>query len=149
MGRILGIDYGQKRVGIAVSDPLHLFAIPLQTVTINKVTDFLKKYVEEQPVTTFVVGYPKNLNNTPSDNAPRVMAFVTHLNRIFPDIPVVLADERFTSKMAFQAMIDGGMKRKDRQNKIPCGQNKCGTDFARILQNKKQHDFTHLYTGQL
>ncbi|MFY9115873.1 MAG: Holliday junction resolvase RuvX [Bacteroidales bacterium] len=136
MGRILGIDYGQKRVGIAVSDPLHLFAIPLQTVTINKVTDFLKKYVEEQPVTTFVVGYPKNLNNTPSDNAPRVMAFVTHLNRIFPDIPVVLADERFTSKMAFQAMIDGGMKRKDRQNKSHVDKISAVLILQEYLQNK-------------
>lgn len=136
MGRILGIDYGQKRVGIAVSDPLHLFAIPLQTVTIDKVTDFLKKYVEEQPVTTFVVGYPKNLNNTPSDNAPRVMAFVTHLNRIFPDIPVVLADERFTSKMAFQAMIDGGMKRKDRQNKSHVDKISAVLILQEYLQNK-------------
>lgn len=136
MGRILGIDYGQKRVGIAVSDPLHLFAIPLQTVTIDKVTDFLKKYVEEQPVTTFVVGYPKNLNNTPSDNAPRVMAFVAHLNRIFPDIPVVLADERFTSKMAFQAMIDGGMKRKDRQNKSHVDKISAVLILQEYLQNK-------------
>ncbi|MFA5497558.1 MAG: Holliday junction resolvase RuvX [Bacteroidales bacterium] len=117
MGRILGIDYGQKRVGIAVSDPLNLFAIPLQTVAVDKVTDFLKKYLQEQQVSTFVVGYPKNLNNTPSQNAPRVTAFVTHLKRTFPDIPVVLVDERFTSKMAFQAMIDGGMKKKDRRNK--------------------------------
>lgn len=92
--------------------------------------------MEEQPVTTFVVGYPKNLNNTPSDNAPRVMAFVTHLNRIFPDIPVVLADERFTSKMAFQAMIDGGMKRKDRQNKSHVDKISAVLILQEYLQNK-------------
>ena len=114
MRRIMGIDYGQKRVGLAVSDPLRIFAIPLETVTVDKVTGFLRKYNEDQPIDMFVVGYPRNLDNTPAQNASRVTAFVTHLRRTFPQIPVTLADERFTSKMAFQAMIDGGLKKKDR-----------------------------------
>ena len=113
----MGIDYGQKRVGLAVSDPLNIFATPLQTVTVDKVTDFIKKYTAAEPVDLFVVGYPRHLNNTPAQNAPRVTAFVTHLKRIFPAIPVILTDERFTSKMAFQAMIDGGLKKKDRRDK--------------------------------
>ncbi len=136
MGRILGIDYGQKRVGIAVSDPLNIFAIPLQTITVDKVTAFLKEYIKEQPIKLFVVGYPKHLNNTPAQNAPRVMAFVTHLKRTFPDIPVVLRDERFTSKMALRAMIDGGMKKKDRRNKANVDKISAVIILQEFLQSK-------------
>lgn len=117
MGRIIGIDYGQKRVGLAVSDPLFLFASPLDTLPPDKVTPFLQQYHTANPIERFVVGYPKLLNNTPAQNAQRVEAFVKHLQRTFPDIPITLADERFTSRMAFQAMIDGGLKKKDRQDK--------------------------------
>ncbi|MDD2288905.1 MAG: Holliday junction resolvase RuvX [Bacteroidales bacterium] len=135
MGRIIGIDYGQKRVGLAVSDPLRIFAIPLETLTVDKVTGFLKKYNEEQPIDLFVVGYPKHLNNTPAQNASRVTAFVTHLQRTFPNIPVTLADERFTSKMAFQAMIDGGVKKKDRRNKATIDKISAVIILQEYLQN--------------
>ena len=136
MGRIMGIDYGQKRVGLAVSDPLNIFATPLQTVTVDKVTDFLKEYTASEPVDLFVVGYPKHLNNTPAQNAPRVTAFVTHLKRTFPAIPVVLADERYTSKMAFQAMIDGGLKKKDRRDKATIDKISAVLILQEYLQNK-------------
>ena len=135
MGRIMGIDYGQKRVGLAVSDPLRIFAIPLETVTVDKVTDFLKKYYEDQPIDLFVVGYPRHLDNTPAQNASRVTAFVTHLKRTFPQIPVKLADERFTSKMAFQAMIDGGVKKKDRRNKATIDKISAVIILQEYLQN--------------
>ncbi|MDD2330432.1 MAG: Holliday junction resolvase RuvX [Bacteroidales bacterium] len=135
MGRIMGIDYGQKRVGLAVSDPLNIFATPLQTVTVDKVTDFIKKYTASEPVDLFVVGYPRHLNNTPAQNAPRVTAFVTHLKRIFPTIPVILTDERFTSKMAFQAMIDGGLKKKDRRDKATIDKISAVLILQEYLQN--------------
>ena len=133
----MGIDYGQKRVGLAVSDPLRIFAIPLETVTVDKVTGFLRKYNEDQPIDMFVVGYPRNLDNTPAQNASRVTAFVTHLRRTFPQIPVTLADERFTSKMAFQAMIDGGLKKKDRRDKATIDKVSAVIILQEYLQNNK------------
>ncbi len=135
MGRILGIDYGQKRVGLAVSDPLNMFATPLETVTVEQVTDFLKQYIAAEPVDLFVVGYPRHLNNTPSQNAPRVTAFVTHLKRTFPAVPVILADERYTSKMAFQAMIDGGLKKKARRDKATVDKISAVLILQEYLQN--------------
>ncbi|MBP6868432.1 MAG: Holliday junction resolvase RuvX [Bacteroidales bacterium] len=137
MRRIMGIDYGQKRVGLAVSDPLRIFAIPLETVTVDKVTGFLRKYNEDQPIDMFVVGYPRNLDNTPAQNASRVTAFVTHLRRTFPQIPVTLADERFTSKMAFQAMIDGGLKKKDRRDKATIDKVSAVIILQEYLQSNK------------
>jgi putative Holliday junction resolvase len=133
----MGIDYGQKRVGLAVSDPLRIFAIPLETVTVDKVTGFLRKYNEDQPIDMFVVGYPRNLDNTPAQNASRVTAFVTHLRRTFPQIPVTLADERFTSKMAFQAMIDGGLKKKDRRDKATIDKVSAVIILQEYLQSNK------------
>ncbi len=135
MGRILGIDFGQKRVGLAVSDPLNIFAVPLDTVPTDQVTEYLKRYIQENPVDTFVIGYPKRLDNTPAQNAERVTAFVTHLKRVFPSIPVVLADERFTSRMAFQAMIDGGMKKKDRRDKATVDKISAVIILQEFLQN--------------
>ena len=117
MDRILGIDYGRKRVGVAVSDPLRIFASALETVPSAKIIEYLKKYVGEQPVERFVVGYPMNLDNTPSEAASDVDAFLKNLRKNFPEIPVTLEDERFTSVLAHRAMIEGGMKAKDRRNK--------------------------------
>ena len=133
----MGIDYGQKRVGLAVSDPLRIFAIPLETVTVDKVTGFLRKYNEDQPIDMFVVGYPRNLDNTPAQTASRVTAFVTHLRTTFPQIPVTLADERFTSKMAFQAMIDGGLKKKDRRDKATIDKVSAVIILQEYLQSNK------------
>jgi putative Holliday junction resolvase len=117
MNRIVGIDYGKKRVGLAVTDPLHLFATALDTVAAANVIMYLKQYAEKESVERFVVGYPKNLNNAPSEAAQYVEVFLRQLRKHFPAVPVTLADERFTSKMAFRAMIDGGVKKMNRRNK--------------------------------
>ncbi len=117
MDRIIGIDYGRKRVGVAASDPLGIFASALDTVPGAKIIDYLKKYSETETITRFVVGYPMNLNNTPSEAAADVDKFLKQLAKAFPGIPVSLEDERFTSVLAHQAMIDGGMKAKDRRDK--------------------------------
>lgn len=117
MARIMAIDYGSKRVGIAVSDPLQIIATGLTTVHSKDVIEFLKKYILKEPVECIVVGEPKRLNNEPSDSARFIDPFVVHLKRSFPGIKVERLDERFTSKMAFQTMIDSGLKKKDRQNK--------------------------------
>lgn len=117
MDRIIGIDYGRKRVGVAVCDPLGIFASPLDTVPAAKIIDYLKNYAEKETVARFVVGYPMNMDNTPSEAAADVDAFLKNLAKHFPSIPVTLEDERFTSVLAHRAMIDGGMKAKDRRDK--------------------------------
>ena len=117
MDRIIGIDYGRKRVGLAVSDPLGIFASALDTVHSANIIDYLKKYAEKENVVKFVVGYPVNMDNTPSEAARDVDAFLNLLRKNFPDVPVETEDERFTSVLAHRAMIDGGMKLKDRMDK--------------------------------
>ena len=117
MDRILGIDYGRKRIGVAVSDPLGIFASPLDTVPAAKIIDYIKKYAEKETVARFVVGYPMNMDNTPSEAAADVDVFLKNLAKNFPSIPVSLEDERFTSVLAHRAMIEGGMKAKDRRDK--------------------------------
>ena len=117
MDRIIGIDYGRKRVGVAVSDPLGIFASALETVHSAKIIDYLKTYAEKENVVRFVVGYPVNMNGMPSEAAKDIDAFLNRLRKVFPDIPVELEDERFTSVLAHRAMIDGGMKKQDRMKK--------------------------------
>ncbi|MGN0187433.1 MAG: Holliday junction resolvase RuvX [Paludibacteraceae bacterium] len=117
MARILAIDFGEKRTGIAVSDVLQLIANGLTTVDTSQLEQFLVDYVAHEPVERFVVGFPKTLRNEPAAITDKIMALVERLRRRFPHIPVDLVDERFTSKIAFQAMIDGGLKKKARQNK--------------------------------
>ncbi len=117
MDRIIGIDYGRKRVGVAVSDPLGIFASALETVQSAKIIEYLKKYAENETVVRFVVGYPVNLNGKPSEAQKDVDVFLKQLAKAFPGIPVDLEDERFTSVLAHRAMIDGGMKYKDRRDK--------------------------------
>lgn len=117
MDRIVGIDYGRKRVGVAVSDPLRIFASALETVPSAKIIEYLQNYSQKESVTRFVVGYPMNLDNTPSEAAKDVDAFLNLLKKKFPGIEVTLEDERFTSVLAHKAMIDGGMKKSDRRDK--------------------------------
>ncbi len=117
MGRILAIDYGIKRTGIAVTDPLRIIATPLETVLTHDLLQFLKDYLAREPVDEFVIGMPKTLGNEDSAIAPAVRKFVAMLRSTFPDKPVAEVDERFTSSMAQQAMIAGGMKKKDRRIK--------------------------------
>ncbi len=117
MDRIIGIDYGRKRTGIAVSDPLGIFASALETVHSAKIIEYIKNYAQNETIIRFVVGYPKNLNNLPAEAAKDVEAFIPVLEKAFPGIPVTLEDERFTSVLAHRAMIDGGMKASDRRDK--------------------------------
>lgn len=117
MDRIIGIDYGRKRVGVAVSDPLGIFASALETVPAAKIIDYLKNYTQNNKVVRFVVGYPMNLNGRPAECAQYVDIFLKQLKKQFPEIPVVLEDERFTSQLAMKAMIAGGMKKSDRREK--------------------------------
>ena len=117
MERTIGIDYGRKRTGLAVSDPLGIFASALDTVDSTKIIDYLKKYAEKETIVTFVLGFPVNMDGRPSEAAAGVEQFRTILERSFPGIPVEIEDERFTSVLAHRAMIDSGMKAKDRKEK--------------------------------
>ena len=117
MARILSIDYGKKRTGLAVTDPLQIIASGLATVSTSELFDYLKQYVSRERVERIVIGEPKQPNGQPSENLQRVQQFVNRWRKAVPDIPIVFYDERFTSVLAHQAMIDGGLKKKDRQNK--------------------------------
>ena len=117
MARILSIDYGKKRTGLAVTDPLQIIAGGLATVATSTLFDYLQDYTGRERVELIVVGEPKQTDGTPSENHARVMQFVNRWRKARPDIPVSLYDERFTSVLAHQAMIDGGLHRKARQNK--------------------------------
>ena len=117
MGRILAIDYGRKRSGLAVTDTLQLIATGLTTVPSGDLVKFLFDYVSRKPVEIFVVGLPKQMNNELSENMKYIDAFVKHLKRTIPDIPVIFVDERFTSVLAHRAMLEGGLKKKKRQDK--------------------------------
>lgn len=117
MSRILAIDYGSKRCGIAVTDPLRIIASGLITVATDELITFLKKYISEEEVTEIVVGQPKRMNNEFSDIEKEIQKKVELLEKEFPEIIIVREDERFTSKMAFQSMIDSGLGKKQRQNK--------------------------------
>jgi putative Holliday junction resolvase len=116
MGRLMAIDYG-KKTGLAVTDPLRIIATALETVPTENLLKFLQDYLSKEPVDLFVVGMPKTLKNEDSETAPLVRAFIETLKQTFPDKPVHLADERYTSVIAQRAMIEGGMKKKDRQVK--------------------------------
>ena len=117
MPRIMAIDYGMKRTGLAVTDPLQLIASPLTTVLTAELLDFLKDYIAKEEVSLFVIGMPKRLDSTPSQTAPNVKGFIKALQRDIPQIEVKEIDERFTSVMAMDAMIAGGMSKKNRRDK--------------------------------
>lgn len=117
MSRVLAIDYGQKRTGLAVTDPLQIIPGGLCTVLTKDLKKYLKEYFSHEQVERVVVGLPKQTNGEDSDNLPRVKAFVGEFKKSFPDIPVEMYDERFTSVMAHRTMLEAGLKKKDRQNK--------------------------------
>lgn len=117
MARLMAFDYGTKRIGIAVSDPLQIIATGLTTVHPKEVVDFLKKYMIAEQVERFIVGDPLQMDGTASQSAPHVKGFIALLKKTFPDIPVELCDERFTSKMASRAIAESGLKKRDRQSK--------------------------------
>lgn len=117
MPRILAIDYGQKRTGIAVTDELQIIASGLTTIPSANTINFLKEYFSKENVEKVLIGEPKQMNGEPSQSTEIIEAFVKKFKSFFPDMPVVRVDERFTSKMAFQTMIDSGLNKKQRQNK--------------------------------
>jgi len=115
--RLMAFDYGTKRIGIAVTDPLQIIATGLDTIHPQHIVDYLKKYLLTEQVELFIVGEPKQMDNTPSQSAVHVRGFVTILKKNFPGIPVEMLDERFTSKMASATIAQSGMNKKGRQNK--------------------------------
>lgn len=117
MGRLLALDFGQKRTGIAVTDELQLIASGLTTVSTSKLFDFLKDYLIAENVEKFIIGEPKQMNNTPSQSEALIVPFIGKLQKLHPEIPIERQDERFTSKLAMQSMIAGGVKKKKRRDK--------------------------------
>lgn len=117
MGRILSIDYGLKRVGIAATDPMQIIANSLATVETKNILEFLSGYLSKEKVDCIVVGLPKQMNNTPSESMKSIEAFVEDLKKRFTQVRIEYFDERFTSKLAVQAMVQGGVKKKDRRDK--------------------------------
>ncbi|HRE77210.1 MAG TPA: Holliday junction resolvase RuvX [Flavobacterium sp.] len=117
MPRILAIDYGIKRTGIAVTDELQIIASGLTTIPSETIIPFLKDYFSKENVSTVLIGEPKQMNGLPSESTPIIEKFVTNFTTEFPEMKVIRVDERFTSKMAFQTMIDSGLSKKQRQNK--------------------------------
>ncbi|WP_178983887.1 Holliday junction resolvase RuvX [Winogradskyella helgolandensis] len=117
MGRILAIDYGTKRTGLAVTDEMQIIASGLTTVETKALLPFLKNYISTEKVEKIVVGLPKQMDNTASESEVYIQKFLVQLSKAIPEIPVDRVDERFTSKMAFQTMIDSGLKKKQRKNK--------------------------------
>ena len=137
MGRIVAIDYGRKRTGIAVTDTLQMIANGLATVPSGQLIQFLVEYVSSEPIDRFVIGLPKQMNNLPSENMKYVEAFVTHLKRTLPNIPVEYYDERFTSVLAHKAMLEGGLKKKKRQDKGLVDEISAVIILQSYLENKK------------
>ena len=117
MAQILAIDFGKKRTGIAVTDDLQIIASGLTTVKTDELITFLKKYIEKENVELFLIGEPKQMNNTPSESEALIIPFIEKIKKQFKHIPIKRVDERFTSKMAFQTMIEGGLNKKQRRNK--------------------------------
>ena len=117
MARILSIDYGKKRTGLAVTDPLQIIAGGLATVVTSELFDYLKAYIAREQVEMIVSGEPRQPNGEPSENLARVQQFVNRWRKAVPEVPIQYYDERFTSVLAHQAMLDGGLKKKARQNK--------------------------------
>lgn len=117
MARILAIDYGMKRTGIAVTDELQIIASGLTTVKTSDIFNFLKEYTEKEQVELFLIGEPKQLNNTASESEVLIIPFIAKLKKQYPNTAILRIDERFTSKLAFKTMVDSGLKKKKRKNK--------------------------------
>jgi len=137
MGRLMGIDFGTKRIGVAVSDPLNIFASPLTTVRNHEFGEFLTEYLKTETIDGFIVGYPRTMNNQASEVVNHINPFIRKLNKAFPEIPVHLVDERFTSEMAFNAMIEGGVKKKQRSNKAIVDKISAAIILQSFLDRKK------------
>jgi putative Holliday junction resolvase len=139
MARILAIDYGNKRTGIAVTDPLQIIANALTTVHTKDLLDFLKDYLMKEEVEVIVVGEPKQMNNQPSEVEKQITPFVKKLKSTFPQKQIERVDERFTSLMAQRSMIEMGLKKKDRQNKATVDEISATIILQTYLENKKRN----------
>lgn len=137
MSRILAIDYGRKRTGIAVTDPMQIIANGLTTVSTHQLMDFLLNYIKQEPVERIIIGHPKQMNNEDSENMKNIIPFMNRLKKLLPDMPVKLVDERFTSVLAHQAMLAGGLKKKDRQNKALVDEISATIILQSYLESKK------------
>ena len=137
MGRILAIDYGRKRSGIAVTDTLQIIANGLTTVQTSQLMAFLSEYIAKEPVERVIIGLPKQMNNEYSENMANIQPFVNKFIKQYPDIPVEYVDERFTSVLAHKAMIVGGLKKKERQNKALVDEISATIILQSYLENKR------------
>ncbi len=137
MSRILAIDYGRKRTGIAVSDTMQLIANGLTTVPSHELLDFITNYVKQEPVERIVVGLPKQMDNTASESMKYIEPFVRSLKKRLPDVPVEYVDERFTSVLAHRTMLEAGLKKKDRQNKALVDEISATIILQTYLENKR------------
>lgn len=137
MGRILAIDYGRKRSGIAVTDTLQIIANGLTTVQTSQLMAFLSEYIAKEPVERVIIGLPKQMNNEYSENMANIQPFVNKFLKQYPDIPVEYVDERFTSVLAHKAMIDGGLKKKERQNKALVDEISATIILQSYMENKR------------
>src|SRR6185312_9669528 len=136
--RILAIDYGSVRTGIAVTDPQQIIATGLTTVATKELFSFLTDYIKKEKVESIVVGEPKHMDNNPSQSAPATEKFVDELSAKLPGMPIYRVDERLTSRMAFQSMIDGGLKKKDRQNKATIDMVSAALILQTFMEMKKE-----------
>ena len=137
MSRILAIDYGRKRTGLAVTDPMQIIANGLTTVATHELVDFIQKYVCQEKVERIIIGHPKQMNYEDSENMKNIIPFMNRLKKLLPEVPVELVDERFTSVLAHQAMLAGGLKKKDRQNKALVDEISATIILQSYLESKK------------
>ena len=137
MSRILAIDYGKKRTGIAVTDPMQIIANGLTTVATHELVDFLLNYVQQEQVERIIIGHPRQMNYEESENMKNIVPFMNRLKKVLPDMPVELVDERFTSVLAHQAMLVGGLKKKARQNKALVDEISATIILQSYLESKK------------
>ena len=137
MSRILAIDYGKKRTGIAVTDPMQIIANGLTTVATHELVDFLLNYVQQEQVERIIIGHPRQMNYEESENMKNIVPFMNRLKKVLPDMPVELVDERFTSVLAHQAMLAGGLKKKARQNKALVDEISATIILQSYLESKK------------
>ena len=137
MSRILAIDYGRKRTGLAVTDPMQIIASGLTTVATHELVDFIQKYVCQEKVERIIIGHPKQMNYEDSENMKNIIPFMNRFKKLLPEIPVELVDERFTSVLAHQAMLAGGLKKKDRQNKALVDEISATIILQSYLESKK------------
>ena len=138
MARILSIDYGKKRTGLAVTDPLQIIAGGLATVATSELFDYLQAYIKRDQVEMIVIGEPRQPNGEPSENLARVQQFVNRWRKAVPEVPIQFYDERFTSVLAHQAMLQGGLKKKDRQNKALVDEISATIILEDYLRSKKR-----------